>query len=300
MKVCFISPKNVSSPMLFDTFGLQEHSIEDADTVFFDLHSGLFDYDWSLVERVVERKLPVVVFDQFDYFTGCGYVNTYYERIIEQADRHWAKALKLFQDNGLVKVYFMRKMSKTIKYPSCFYPYELIQYPDHDFPMVSQDELFSRPYDFCFIGNTATPRENICEGLEKHFKCDFVLAQPRLEHNEWLNRHRQAKFFIECGGGGESGGGFNSERSYQLITISPMLKVIDEQLLLHDWTNGINCLKASEIPTEWEINFIRKTLENKDRVYKIYNAGVNYMKENYSEKSRAEYILSILKQEKLL
>ena len=306
-KIFTIAPTGYHSPGLFDSFtevfknnGYSfTGDINEATGVFYDLHSGLFDYDFDIVNKVIEKKLPVVAFDQFDYFSGGGYSDTFFERCVASADKHWAIILKMFTGNDLLKVYFMRKMSKTVKYPSNFYPLELYQFPGCDFPPTTKEELFSRPVDITFIGNTATPRKNICEGLEKHFKCDFVLGQPRLEHEDWLNRHRQSKLFIECGGGGESSGGFNSERSYQLITISPMLKTRDEQLILNDWEEDVDCLRAGDelgIISEADIAKLGTVLSEPDTLYSIYLKGIEKMHKYFNPTYRANYVLVTLKQ----
>lgn len=306
MRVYFISPIDKHSPGLFDSFTdvfySHGHSVasdlNDATVIFFDGHSGLFPYDWNLLNKVVEKRLPVVYFDQFDYYSGAGFSDTFYDKCNKEKGKEWERALRLFIDTNLMKVYFMRKMSKTVEYPDNFYPLELYQFPDHDFPATTKEELFNRPNDLFFIGNNATPRVNICNGLREHFKCDFFYSEQRIPHDEWLFRARQCKMFIECGGGGESGGGFNSERAYQLITISPMLRCRSEQLILNNWVDGIDCMEAGDVlgnVSSDDIQRVRYILENKDRLYEIYTAGIERMHKYFNPTYRAEYVLSTLK-----
>jgi hypothetical protein len=312
-RLYFISPIGQKTPMLFDTFektfAEQGHcivgNINDADVVFFDGHSGLYPYNDSEIDTVIYKNLPVVFFDQFDYFSGNGYKNTWKERYLSAVvnAEHWAKAVYRFKDHLLFKVHFMRKMSKTIQYLPNVYPLELIQYPDHDFKPVSKEELFSRPFDFCFIGNKAAPRNNLCSWLARYFRCDFVLGEPRIEHNEWLNRHRQAKFFIECGGGGESGGGFRSERTYQLITIAARLACYDEQIVKNDFVDMEDTVIAGDSlgnVNQYDVNKISQVLNDKERLYEIYLKGIERIHKYFNAEYRAKYILEILEENNII
>jgi len=310
-KIFAISPVGLSTPMLFETFEktFQEQghsfvdSIEYADIIFFDFHSGLFGYDWNLINRVLELRLPVITFDAFDHFTGEGYESTFAQRLERDIDVQWNLAYRFFYVNDLVKVCFMRKMSKTVKFPSNSYPLELIQYTDHDFLLTDKVELFSRPIDICFIGNKATPRNNICEGLSKHFKCDFVLGEERLEHNEWLNRHRRSNLFIECGGGGESGGGFRSERTYQLITISPRLACYDEQLVENDFVDMEDTIIVGDALgrlKDGDVEKIKSVINDKDKLYDMYLKGVDRIHKYFNAEYRANYVLDVLKKNNVI
>lgn len=285
MKIYFISPIGMKTPMLFDTFiptfESKGHTIvsdiKECSVVFIDLCSFLGKFETEEWSYTWKNKIPVVFFDATDY--GAMSKEVFKPSFLEY-----------FFSNCKI-VYFMRKMDKTIKYPLWVFPYEIIQYPDHDFTPVSKEELFNRPYDICFIGNTSPTRENVCNGLRCHFKCDFVLGQPRIEHEEWLNRHRNSKLFLVA-----DGGGFNDERAYQLITISTLLKQDNNQLVLNDFEDVVDCIKVNEYPTRFDIEDLQLILSESHTLYSIYLNGIKKMKKYYNPEYRANYILNVLKE----
>lgn len=193
-------------------------------------------------------------------------------------------------------IYFVRKMDKTKTYPPNVYPYEYtIQ---KDFPITTKEELYSRPYDICFIGNESPTRRNVVKGLEEAgFKMDvhWTSEKGKISHEEWLNRHRQSKLFLSA-----DGGGFSDERSYQLITIAGFLKNKNNHLQVYPFTDAVSCLEVSEHPTQEELEGLKAVLNDPDYLYEIYTEGVGHMKKYYSEEARCKYILSILKREGVL
>lgn len=305
-----ISPINVpEDPHIFPTFisefEKQGHSfttdVNEATICFFDFHSGLFNYDWSIIGDVIARKLPVVCFDSLDHWTGNGEVGeNVYDFNNLPLEKHWAKALHLFIQQDLLKVVFIRKMSKAINYPPYVFPLELFQYPDCDFPPVTKDELLFRQYDFCFIGNLCPIRKTLATSLSNHFKVYYLHSEQRIPHDEWIKRHRQAKFFIECGGGSVGGGGFGSERVYQLITTATMLRCRNEQLILNNWEDGIDCVEAGDClgnVSYKDVQGISYLLNHPDKLYDIYIAGIERMHKYFNKKYRANFVLSTLHQE---
>ena len=313
MKFYTISPIGVPpDPNIFPTFVTEfekqghsfVNSIDEADVVFFDFHSGLFNYDWSIIGEVIAKKKPVISFDSLDHWSGNGEIGeNVYDLNNLPLEKHWAKALHLFIQQDLLKVVFMRKMSKAISYPPYVYPLELFQYPNCDFPATTMDELFSRPYDFCFIGNLCEFRKNMVASLIQYFKVDYYHSEKRIPHNEWLDRHRKAKFFIECGGGGITGGGFGSERVYQLITIAPMLRLHTEQLILNDFIDGDDCLEILDpigIVSWNDVEKIKSVLNDKEKIYSIYLAGIEKMHKYFNQTYRSQFVLSTLHQEGIL
>ena len=285
-KIFYIEPVGKSSPDLFTTmtptFIEQGHEIvtdvEQAEVVLYDGFSGLGEYDLNLINRVLELKLPIAIFDETD-FGGMS------KEVWDEET--WYKLV-----NNQKVVYFIRKMLKNIEYPKWVFPYEKIL--TMDFPLTTSQELNSRPNEIFFCGNTSPQRESVCRELSKHFKCDFSLGQQKISHEDWLNRARQSKLFLTSDGGGVS-----DERPYQLISISPMLRQKNEHKQTHPFNDCINCLEVSEVPTEDEISGIKTVLSDSDYLYEIYTEGVAFMKEYYSEKARANYILSILKKESI-
>jgi hypothetical protein len=303
-----ISPTGYATPLLFETFEktFQEkgHSFtkdfNEANIILFDFHSGLFDYNWDIINEVVRRRLPVVCFDQFDYYSHGGDWNINVENWANlPSEIHWARAAKLFLEEDILVKWFVRKMFPLMANDSLYSPYEVIQYPDHIFKETTSEELSSRPIDICFIGNKAAPRNSICSELAKYFKCDFVLGEQRLEHNDWLNRHRRSKLFLECGGGGVGyGGGWGSERLFQLMFISPCLLVKTEQIRETPFIDMEDCIEVANGLGEirlTEMAKIQYAINFPSALYSIYKKGMEKMKTNYSAEYRANLILETIK-----
>lgn len=289
MRIKFISPIGHTTPMLFETFvptfESKGHSIvddvDDADIVFIDLHSRLFDYDEKELWGAKTKQRIFV--DMWDY-GGCEdgtHIFPYIEH--EQLKSY------LFYTFTNEDIWFVRKLDKTKTIPPKTYPIELCLYPDHDFEPTTAEELFNRPNDICFIGNTSPTRENVCYELSKHFKCDFVLGQPRIDHESWLNRARQAKMFLTA-----DGGGFSDERPYQLITIAAMVKQRNNQLVLNDFVDGIDCIKVNEQLDVCEYISLKMALEDATLLHKIYLNGIEHMKKYYTFEYRANMILETI------
>jgi len=308
MNILFISPTGFSSPglfewMHFESFG--HHIVTDpniADIAFFDSHSGFAPYDWNVLDIVLARKIPVVYFDAFDYW-GCENTQSSWigfnnwkplaEKIAQRQE--WAMFLNRSLNAGTLKVYFMRKMQASQPYPGFVYPLEYCQFPDHMFQPVTKDQLFTRPHDVCFIGASSPWRANlVCSLLQdKRLKVDCFWPFVRIPHDEWLNRHRQAKLFIEA-----DGGGFGSERPYQLITIAPMLRQRNDEKMANPWTGNVNCVEVGNIwgeVTNSEIENIISITRDPDRLYEIYINGIQHMNINYSKTARTTYILNVIK-----
>lgn len=286
-KIFYIEPVGKSSPDLFTTmtptFIEQGHQVvdrvEDADVAMYDAFSGLAEYDFELLTKVMEGKMPIVVFDETD-FGG-------------MSKEVWDKGVWEILAAHQKLVYFMRKMSKDIQYPSYVFPYEKII--QNDFPITTKDELCSRPYDFCFAGNKSPQRVNTVKGFAKAGFSGMVYwttDNEKLLHDEWVKFHRQAKLFLTA-----DGGGFSDERPYQLFTIAPMLRQKNNHLQAHPFKEFVNCLEVSEQPTEEEIKGIKAVLSDSDYLFEIYTEGIAHMREYYSAEARSKYILSILKQE---
>lgn len=288
---CFISPIGYSTPMLFDTFEKtfkeKGHEIvgdvNAADIVLFDMHTRIGDYDNDIISTI--SKKPTVFFDAWDYGTmhkdGFPYIN----------HAQIKSLMSELKANNSPIIYFVRKLEKRFSNDG-YYPYELIQYPDHDFPLVSKEELFNRKIDLCFIGNTTPTRDNFIAGLVKHncFNIDYRFnSYERVEHDEWLNRHRKAKFFITA-----CGAGFSDERQYQLITIAPMLRNKSNHFRLNDFVDMVDCVEMDENPSESDREKLLKILNDKDRLYDMYMAGIKRMKLYFNAEYRANYILETI------
>jgi len=299
MKVKYISPIGKTTPLLFDTFKSIESvgSVRECDVVFFDLFSGLGEYDQEELDYIIENKVPIVFFDAFDY-GGCkdgteewfAFYNTKYKG--EQwCDFFWDAYL------NCKFVYFMRKMDKNVGSPDYVFPLELIQYPDYHFPTTTKEELYNRTFDVCFIGAESTHRLNMIDSIlnDGRLKINGIFTTKRISHEEWLRIHRKSKFFLEA-----DGGGFGSERPYQLITISPMLKQSNSQLIVNDFEDMVDCIKIGDENgncTRDEISQLVQVCNSADKLFSIYTKGIEKMKAYFNAEYREQYILSILKQE---
>jgi len=280
MKLIYISPVGNKSPDLFNTFAqpFENYGIEivedvfEADIAFIDLFSYLRPMsDTALM--AISRRISIVFWDESDY----GGMS------LERFNSSWVGDVVINQK----VVYFMRKMSKGIIYPKYVFPYEKPMM--NELPLTTSQELFSRPYDIFFYGNTSPPRKSVTDELSNHFKCDFSLGQQKISHEDWLNRARQSKLFLTS-----DGGGFSDERPYQLITISPMLRQKNNHLQVHPFSDCINCLEVSEHPTQEEIAGIKAVLNDPDYLYEIYTEGIFHLQSYYSAEFRAKYVLEII------
>jgi hypothetical protein len=313
MKICCVSPVGYSSPGLFETFPAPFHSagheiipesrVEQADVVFFDLHSGFAPYDEETKRRILSNGKPVVIFDAFDFWGAPGRppawqtFNWWEGKDIQTLwNQDWAIFVKNAYAQNLVKVHFVRKGQKSETYPRHVRPLNLCGYTDHNFPLTTKEELSSRYFDVCFIGASSPWRANfVCDLLaDKRIKVDYFWPVHRIEHPEWLDRHRQAKMFIEA-----DGGGFGSERPYQLMRIAPMLKQKNDQLIHEDWTHQVDCL---EFGNTWgrlsmaALDELICTVNDPDKLYDIYLKGAQRLEQHHSHEARANYVLNTLKE----
>lgn len=298
-KFYFISPINLTSPDLYpsfiETFEKEGHIIVDdielADVVFFDWHTRIGDYDQDIINKAVERQLPFCMFDEFDY-GGMSKKKWFGEMSVLDTEHSNYFNIYISILSRTNVLYFMRKMGEIKTYPKWVYPYEKCYYKDCLFEPTTVDELFSRPYEICFIANESPQRKNVVKGLQDAgFKMDvhWTNEKGKIPHDEWLGRHRQAKLFISA-----DGGGFTDERIQQLFSVSGILRQKNNHLQAHPFVPYANCLEVSEHPTEEEINGIREVLNDKNYLHEIYLDGIEHMKTYYSERARAKYILEII------
>lgn len=314
MKVFVLQPTGQKSYQLFDTmvetFMSQGHTfIEkavDADVIFYDLWNLGGVYCKRDVDTILFWQKPVVVFDFKDQWGSpqhrpnwWGFDDNKILGEMSAKDQRWAVHLKQFLEAGLVKLCLMRKMAKSWEYPEWVRPIEVAMWPDHDFEPVSKGEFSSRPNDICFIGNATPWRANLAFGMasfssgygicEEFLKFDCFFPFIRLEHEEWLSRHREAKFFVEA-----DGGGFGSERPMQLITVSAMIRQKNDQRMAYPWVDGINCV---EIGNTWgqiedgDSEKIFNLLHIPDDLHQIYLNGIQHAHDYYTPEARSRYVL---------
>lgn len=292
MKVFIIESIGRKSDLLFqtmsDTFQFVD-DVRDSNIIFYDIWCGFGEYNRKDIDLAIITNNPIFVFDFHDY-------NDYVEwpgfgKWEHLQHEQWANILRSFKDLQRIRGYFMRKMSKRLDYPWWVYPIDCCLYPDHDFPITTADELYSRPNDIFFVGNISNEREMVCNELSKHFKCDFVLGQERIPHDEWLNRARQSKMFLTA-----DGGGWSDERAFQLITLAPMLKQKNNMVEYVELIDGKECWKIQPNVPPTDIEDLKILLNDKEFLYEIYLNGVDKMKKYYSQEARSKYILDKIKQ----
>jgi hypothetical protein len=306
MKIFILEPTGQKSYELFstmvETFMSQGHifieKAVDADVIFYDLWNVGGIYCKRDVETILFWQKPVVVFDFKDQWGSPQHRPNWWgfdeNKILGEKcsdGQRWAVHLKQLLDAGLVKLCFVRKMAKGWGYPDWVRPIECCIWPGHDFEPASRDDYVNRPHDACFIGNATPWRANAVGTLIKFgFDVRFFFPYFRMEHDEWLQEHRYSKTFIEA-----DGGGFGSERIYQLATISAQLRIRNEQRMAYPWTDGVNCLEVGSwmgcVSEIGENELLRQRLNDHDFMYSIYMNGVKHLHAYYTPEARSRYVL---------
>lgn len=321
MKIKTISPIGATTPLLFDTFdSLSQHgysfvdSLEEADVVWFDCHDGDHAYQIGkigmfadVVATIVESRKPMVVFNRHDCWGDpgrrCNWFGWDNWAGLRSDEREWARIVNAALDHGLVKLMFVRNMqrSRRDEYPFFVRPFELILEPDHRFEPATFEQYSQRPFDACFIGCSSPWRATfICSLIEAGFKIDWQFPYERIPHDAWLQRHRQAKFFIECCGH------FGSDRPFQLSYVAPQLKLTNDQLWpvnsAWPWERAGNPL-TDPFPSFIEIgnydgtlsrgsdiNALYNLFRSPEECYRIYRDGIKFMEANHTAEARANYV----------
>jgi hypothetical protein len=255
-------------------------NIEECDVVLFDLHARIADYKQENIQWVINNNPKLVSFDEWD--RGGMSTEQWPEPLTQQ--QHYA----LLYSNRVC--HFCRLLDKTRKYEHNLYPYEKpILYEE---PMLTADELFNREYDIVFIANSAPQREYIKTVLEgTGLKCNIILGAQKIPFNDWVNEHKKGKLFMTW-----SAGGFTDERAQALFSVAAMIKEDNDQLLLHPFTNSVNCVSLSSNPTKQELDYLRLVCGNKDELYKIYKGCYEYMVAFYNSVYIANNILDLIEQ----
>lgn len=273
----------------------------DADVIFYDLWNVGGRYIKRDVEQILFWQKPVVGFDFKDQWGSPEHRPNWWGwddfaplREKSSQDHAWATHLLQFLEAGIIRIMFMRKMCQSWVYPSWVAPIECAIWPEHDFDPCTKDALCKRTHDVCFIGNATPWRANAaCDLAAGGINGDFFFQLHRIEHEKWLGRHAHAKMFLEA-----DGGGFGSERPYQLATLAPMLKIKNDQKMAHPWKNGENCI---EIGGTWgnvmpyECRELKRSLMDLDWLHQIYLNGVQHLHDHYSTEARANYVLQQMK-----
>lgn len=278
-------PQNpVLFPMMKPTFLAEAHNfvdnVEFADVILFDLHTRIADYDEKEIDAIVGSGKPVVTFDEWD--RGGMSLDFWPDPLTKQMEQILQKCFS----GGVKSVHFCRLLDKKKKYLPNLYPYEKPIL--HEEPIVSADDLFNRTFDIVWIANTAPQRERLAKALrvDSRLKCNIILGAKKIPFQDWVNEHKKGKFFISC-----SAGGYSNECVQALFSVSAQLKEINDQLLLHPFTNGVNSVMISDEPTKEQLDYLVHVVNNKDELYKIYLNNVQHMRNFYTKEYIAKDIL---------
>lgn len=287
-----LSPDRVpENPVLFPnirpTFIANGHvfvdRIEECDVVLLDLHTRVADYKESDIDWVLNNRVPMVTFDEWDR-GGMSEDSWPYPLTKQQRE-----IFNHYQDNKkpIRWVHFCRLMSKGDIYA---YPYEKPIF--YEEPLLTPDELFNREWDIIYLANSAPSRNSIAEAIKKdgRFKYVISLGQEKIPFEQFLNIHKQGKMFISSGAGGAT-----DERCQCLFSIAGIIRERSNQLLLDDFLHLENCLRIDSPPTKKDLDCIFDVVNDKEKLYKIYKNGVDFMQKKFTPEYFASYVLHKMK-----
>ncbi len=288
MKFYLLSPASVPmNQILFPSFIKpwedRGHSfvgnIEECDVVLFDLHARISEYKKEDYDYIIANNHKVVSFDEWDRGN--------------MSDDQWPYPLtnqqELILSYGDVLCNFCRLLNKKRQYPRNVYPIEKGYFYEEE--MLSADELFDRPYDICYLANQAPSRDSIAATLlaDERLKCYVSIGATKIPFADFIKQHKKAKLFISSGAGG-----YTDERVQSMFSIAGIIRERSNQLLLHDFVDGVNCLRIDCPPTREDLNAIVEVVNNKDRLYDIYKSGYDFVKTYYNPDYIANFILDTI------
>lgn len=300
-----LSPSNVPwnqclFPVMKPHFYAAGHAftanIEDTDCFLIDLHVRQFDYKQEEIDYCVMSGKPVVTFDEWDR-GGMSSDEWPFPLTLQQGQLfvfNWGSGkMNVSEDEN--SIHFCRLFDKTNQSIKNLYPYEKPY--SYEEPLLTPEQLFERPFDICYIANTSPSREAIAKALREdgRLKCDILLGGKKLEWVDFLKRHKQAKLFISSGAGG-----FTDERVQCLFSVAGVIRERSNQLLLHDFTHGVDCLRVDNPPTKKDLDEIYEVVNDKERLYDIYKTGYDFVKKYYSSEYISNNILEIIKKHGLI
>jgi len=279
--------------------------INKADAILFDSNvwdvgadgrSGKYSpYDESILSTVIQKRIPIVFFDNFDY---CG-TPTYacpwsgkndWADMLKIPDQQWARFMyQASRPENCRILYFMRKMqAEGQQYPDWVLP---LEYPLFDYyQMVTKEELSSRPYDVCLLANLSTQRFNAVNDLyaDGRLKVDAAMMPVRITHEAWVDRHRRAKLFVEVDST------MGSERPQRLMTVAAMLRVRSDHRLpfpRQDMVHQVTVGTYDGHISKEDVDKILSVVNNPDLLYAIYTQGAEHMIKHYSLDARCNYVI---------
>jgi len=281
-------PENqVLFPIFRPIFIEQGHSfvgsVSECDIVLWDMHTRIADYNQNILDEIIKLKPFVASFDEFDK-GGMSYEVWPYP-LTDQMKEFWAQMYSA----GISSVNFCRLIDKTKVIPSNLFPFEKPYF--YDGGLLSEDEIWDRPYDIVWIANTAPQREHLKKVLEVNskLKCKIILGAEKIPLQDWIDAHKQGKMFVSW-----SAGGFGDEKIQHLFSVAAIIKENNNQLFLHDFTHLENCIRPNPNPTREDIETIIEVVNDKSRLYEIYKNGCDFVKKYYSKEYIASNILETI------
>jgi len=262
---------------------------------------GTSPYNKSFLYTVLDDRIPIVWFDDFDHagddksqgrWPGSDDWKDMHGYHFASNDFAWF-GWNISRPDANRILYFMRKMQIHQDYPDYVHP---LEYPIfEDFPLASKDELMARPFDVCGLANLSGPRAQAMIDLyrDRRLKvdCEIIPHYRRLDYKEWLDRHRQAKLFLEADAS------LGSERPLRLITIAPMLRVKSDHRLPFPRQDMFNMLEVGDYDGRIGTNDVNKILSfirSPSSLYRIYTEGAEHMRKYYSLESRSNYVVDLI------
>lgn len=274
-------------PNMVDTFVGNGHEfvskIEDCDCVLMDLHSRINNYRQSDVDWMISHRIPFAVFDEWD--RGGMSLDIYPLPLTGQQKQ----IFDLIGNDGIKDIHFCRLLGKVQHHSYNIYPYEKpISYCE---PVLTPDELFNREYDVVFIANQSPSRDRIAEALRNdgRLNCFISIGDEKRPFEEFLRIHKLGKLFVSSGAGG-----MTDERKQLLFSVAGLIQENHDQLLLHPFTHMDNCLMINNPPTQEDLNTIFEVVNDKEKLYGIYQRNYEFMKKYYSKEYIANNILETI------
>jgi len=285
---------------------LPEERIGEADVLLIDTDVWHTDsrgttsgFNQEVLKNVLVRHVPVVWFDHFDH-AGDDKSQGRWPGVEDWidckagADGDWQKFGYAMSRPGSCRVlYFMRKMQWHQNYPKWVYP---LEYPIlEDFPLVSSEELSARPFDVCGLANIALPRALSMLSLYRdgrlRLDCDIVVHYRRVDYNEWLNRHRQAKLYLDADAS------LGSERSLRLFSIAPRLRVRSDHRVPFPLIDMLHHVQIGDYDghiSKEDVDKVLTVVNDPGLLYRIYVDGAQHMRTHYSLEARSKHVVDLV------
>lgn len=256
-------------------------------------------YDWHVIWRVLEGRIPVVWFDDFDRcpapepWSWAATLGRESELSPASTEAHWHRFAREIIARDHPVLYFMRKMQKLRDYPPWVLP---LEYPLFvDLPLDSKDQFLSRPFDVCGIANISYPRAHAFIGLMRapgiKSDCEVRPHYRRISSDAFIARHRAARFFVEADAS------LGSERPMVLSTVSAMLRISSQHRLPFERQDLVHQLELGDYDgwiRDEDVQKLRLVLADGDLCYSIYVQGAEFMRTNYSLAARTRYVIENL------